>query len=134
MQSRDLCFVICHCCGGYRLHIAREQGVLQKSPKVGVYNERTGGDSHFAEDKYFAEAIELRQRKSLNNIVEQDHRFLKCKVKPGLRFASFNTARRTIRGYEVMNMIRKGQQVNGFEKGDVMGQLSFIHQIFGVAV
>ena len=79
-----------------------------------------------------AEATELRQRKYLNNIVEQDHRFLKRRVKPGLGFASFNTARRTLRGYEVMNMIRKGQ-VEGVEKGDVTGQISFIHQSFGVA-
>ena len=84
------------------------------------------------EDKDFAEATELRQRKYLNNIVEQDHRFLKRRVKLGLGFASFNTARRTIRGYEVMNMIRKGQ-VEGVEKGDFMGQISFLHQIFGVA-
>jgi len=84
------------------------------------------------EDQDLAEATELRQRKYLHNIVEQDHRFLKRRVKPGLGFASFNTARRTLRGYEVMNMIRKGQ-VEGAEKGDVLGQLSFIHQLFGVA-
>ena len=83
------------------------------------------------EDQDFAEATELRQRKYLNNIVEQDHRFLKRRVKSGLGFASFNTARRTLRGYEVINMIRKGQ-VEGVEKGDVMGQISFIHPIFGV--
>ena len=88
--------------------------------------------SDLKEDRDFAEAAELRQRKYLNNIVEQDHRFLKRRVKPGLGFSSFNTARRTLRGYEAMNMIRKGQ-VEGIEQGDIMGQISFIHQIFGVA-
>ena len=48
------------------------------------------------EDKDFAEATDLRQRKYLNNIVEQDHRFLKRRVKPGLGFSSFNTVRRTL--------------------------------------
>jgi hypothetical protein len=43
------------------------------------------------------------------NILEQDHRGIKRLVKPGMGFASFNTARRTIRGYEIMNMMRKGQ-------------------------
>ena len=43
-----------------------------------------------------------------------------------------NAARRTIKGYEAMNMICKGQ-VEEVEKGNVMGQISFIHQIFGVA-
>ena len=47
-------------------------------------------------------------------------------------FASFNTARRTLRGYEVMNLIRKGQ-VKRAEKGDVIGQISFLHQLLGVA-
>ena len=68
----------------------------------------------------------LRQSKYLNNVVGQDHRNIKRRVNPGLGFSSFNTARRMIRGYEVMNMIRKGQ-VKGVEKGDVMGQISFIH-------
>ncbi len=52
---------------------------------------------------------ELRPVKYLNNIVEQDHRFIKRLVNPGMGFASFNTARRTLRGYEAVNMIRKGQ-------------------------
>ena len=55
---------------------------------------------------------ELRQVKYLNNLIEQDHRFIKRRVNPGLGFGSFNTARRTIQGYEAMNMIRKGQIKN----------------------
>jgi transposase-like protein len=76
---------------------------------------------------------ELRRVKYLNNRIEQDHRFIKRLTNPGLGFGSFNAARRTIRGYESMNMIRKGQ-VEGVEKEDVMGQISFIHEIFGVVV
>jgi IS6 family transposase len=75
---------------------------------------------------------ELRQVKYLNNIVEQDHRGVKHLINPGMGFGSFNSARRTIKGYEAMNMIRKGQ-IQDVEKGDVMGQISFINQIFGVA-
>ena len=73
----------------------------------------------------------IRQCKYLNNIVEQDHRFIKRRIKPGLGFSSFNTAWRTLQGYEVMNMIRKGQ-INGIAKGNVIGQISFINKIFGV--
>ena len=83
-------------------------------------------------DEALPETTETRQSKYLNNTVEQDHRFIKRRVKPGLGFGSFNTARRTIKGYEAMNMIRKGQ-IKDTEKGDVMGQISFINQIFGVA-
>jgi len=55
------------------------------------------------------EKVELRQKKYLNNIVEQDHRGIKRLVNPRMGFGSFNTTRRTIRGYEIMNMMRKGQ-------------------------
>jgi IS6 family transposase len=55
------------------------------------------------------EQVELRQVKYLNNLVEQDHRFIKRLVKPGMGFFSVETAERTLQGYKVMNMIRKGQ-------------------------
>jgi transposase, IS6 family len=77
-------------------------------------------------------AVQLRRCKYLNNIVEQDHRFIKRRVNPGLGFFSFNTARRTIGGYEIMNMIRKGQ-VEGIGKGDIRGQVRFVADLFKVA-
>ncbi len=83
-------------------------------------------------DEVLPQETELRQVKYLNNLIEQDHRFIKRRTNPGLGFGSFNTARRTIQGYEAMNMIRKGQ-IKDIEKGDVMGQISFINEIFGVA-
>ncbi|WP_432613420.1 DDE-type integrase/transposase/recombinase [Azospirillum brasilense] len=49
----------------------------------------------------------LRQRKHLNNIVEQDHRRIKRLIRPGLGFKGFHTARRTNAGYEIMDMVRK---------------------------
>jgi IS6 family transposase len=77
-------------------------------------------------------AAQLRRCEYLNNIVEQDHRFIKRQVNPGLGFFSFNTARRTIGGYEVMNMIRKGQ-IEGIGKGDIRGQVRFVADLFNVA-
>lgn len=47
-------------------------------------------------------------------------------------FHSFNTARRTLRGFEAMKMFRKGQVV-GVEQGDVLARTEFVSQIFGVA-
>lgn len=78
------------------------------------------------------ETTQLRPVKYLNNIVEQDHRFIKRLVNPGMGFGSFNTARRTLRGYEAMNMIRKGQ-VQGVERGDIQATVEFLSQIFGLA-
>jgi transposase-like protein len=80
-----------------------------------------------------ASSCELRQSKYLNNLVEQDHRFIKRLVKPGMGFFSFATAWRTLQGYEVMNMMRKGH-VQGVAKGDVRGQVALVAKLFGVAV
>jgi transposase, IS6 family len=78
------------------------------------------------------EQVKLRQIKYLNNLVEQDHRFIKRLVKPGMGFFSLETAWRTLQGYEVRNMIRKGQ-MQGVAKGDITGQMTFIVGLFGVA-
>lgn len=53
--------------------------------------------------------IELRQSKYLNNIVEQDHRAIKRRLRPMLGLKTFHTARRLIAGIETMHMIAKGQ-------------------------
>ena len=78
------------------------------------------------------EAVELRQVKYLNNRIEQDHRFIKRLVKPGMGFFSAETAWRTLQGYEVMNLIRKGQ-IQGVNKGDISAQVTFIAHLFTVA-
>ena len=83
-------------------------------------------------DEDLPRKTKLRAVKYLNNMVEQDHRGIKHLVKPRMGFGSFNTARRTLKGYESMNMIRKGQ-IKGVKKGDIVGQISFINEIFGVA-
>ncbi len=45
----------------------------------------------------------------LNNLVEQDHRFIKRRVRPRLGFKSFTSAASTIAGIEIVNMIRESQ-------------------------
>src|SRR5271163_5006095 len=45
----------------------------------------------------------------LNNILEQDHRAIKRRVRASQHFRSFWGAWRTIAGYEAIHMIRKGQ-------------------------
>ncbi|SFM10888.1 Transposase (or an inactivated derivative) [Paenibacillus sp. 1_12] len=45
----------------------------------------------------------IRQTKYLNNIVEQDHRFIKKITKPMLGFKSFLTADQTLKGIEALH-------------------------------
>jgi len=49
------------------------------------------------------------QSKYLNNMVEQDHRFIKRRIRLMLGFKSFHSAAATLDGIEVAQMIRKGQ-------------------------
>jgi transposase-like protein len=66
----------------------------------------------------------------LNNVLEQDHRFLKRRMAASLCFRSVEGALGTIAGYEAMNIIRKGQ-IRWLAKG--AGQVHYIEQIFGIA-
>jgi transposase, IS6 family len=84
------------------------------------------------QEKTLPETCQLRQCKYLNNVVEQNHRFIKRRVNPGLGFGAFATAQRTIQGYEAMHMLHKGQ-LEGMGKGDVLAQNRVINQLFGLA-
>ena len=50
---------------------------------------------------------QIRQIKYLNNVVEQDHRFIKKRVRSMLGFKSFGTATYILAGVEAMHMIKK---------------------------
>jgi transposase, IS6 family len=84
------------------------------------------------QDGTLPNACQLRQCKYLNNVVEQDHRFIKRRVNPGLGFGAFDTAQRTIQGYEAMHRLRKGQ-IEGITRGDVLAQNRVLNQLFGLA-
>lgn len=73
----------------------------------------------------------LRQVKYLNNIVEQDHRFIKKRVRSMLGLKSFSTATSVIYGIEAMHMIKKGQLIS--RDKSAQNQMEFIHELFGIA-
>ena len=105
-----------------------------KIPRVITVDKNAAYPAAFTDLKQetiLPQACELRQIKYLNNMVEQDHRFIKRRVRPGLGFHCFHTAWRTLKGYETMNMIRKGQ-IEGVEKENITGQVKFIENLFGI--
>lgn len=53
--------------------------------------------------------VEILQVKYLNNILEQDHRFIKRITAPMMGFKSVHSAAATLAGIEAAHMIRKGQ-------------------------
>jgi IS6 family transposase len=83
-------------------------------------------------DKILPQNVGIRQIKYLNNIIEQDHRSIKRIVNPMLGFQSFQSANKTLKGIEAMNMIKKGQV--GVLNRCVLGEVNFINKLFGIAV
>ncbi|OUB06011.1 IS6 family transposase [Bacillus thuringiensis serovar shandongiensis] len=68
--------------------------------------------------------IQIRQIKYLNNIVEQDHRFIKKRISSMLGFKSFRTATSILAGVEAMHVIKK-EQVDLWDQS-VQNQKKFI--------
>jgi len=62
--------------------------------------------------------VRVRSSKYLNNIVEQDHRRIKQRIRPMLGFKQFETAAITISGIELAEKIRKHQ----FKTGKLPGR------------
>ena len=62
--------------------------------------------------------VRIRSSKYLNNVVEQDHRRIKHRIRPMLGFKRFETAAITIRGIELAEKIRKHQ----FKTGKLTGR------------
>jgi IS6 family transposase len=84
------------------------------------------------EEKVLPHDCKLRRVKYLNNVIEQDHRFIKKKVRSSQCFKSFHTAERTLESIEAMNMIRKGQ-VKRLDGNDAMGHAKFVTSLFHIA-
>jgi transposase-like protein len=84
------------------------------------------------DEKVIPHDCKIRRVKYLNNVIEQDHRFVKKKVRASQCFKRFHTAERTLEGIESINMMRKGQ-VKRLAGGDSAGQAKFVASLFGVA-
>jgi transposase-like protein len=83
-------------------------------------------------EKILPKDCQLRRVKYLNNVIEQDHRFIKKKVRASQCFKSFHTAEQTLEGIEAVNMMRKGQ-VKRLSGSDAMGQAKFVVSLFQIA-
>jgi len=84
------------------------------------------------EEKVLPKDCTLRRVKYLNNVIEQDHRFIKKKVRASQCFKSFHTAERTLEGIESINMMRKGQ-VKRLDGRDAVGQAKYVESLFQIA-
>lgn len=81
-------------------------------------------------EKKMPVGIQIRQVKYLNNIVEQDHRFIKKRVRSMLGSKSYETATSILSGIESMHMIKKKQIHQGIKSDQ--NEIKFIHRLFGL--
>ena len=82
-------------------------------------------------DKILPKNVGIRHIKYLYNIIEQYHRSIKRIVRPMLGFQSFITAIKTLKGIEIIHMIRKGQ-IDTLNRC-VLAEVNFINKLFGIA-
>jgi transposase-like protein len=75
--------------------------------------------------------VEHRTSKYLTNVIEADHGALKRVIRPTRGFQRMRTASATIRGFEVMRVIRRGHCV--LPQPGVIGELRLVNQLFGLA-
>ncbi|MBV1883984.1 MAG: IS6 family transposase [Pseudomonadales bacterium] len=72
--------------------------------------------------------VKIRCCKYLNNTIEQDHRNVKRVTNSMLGFKSFRTAQATLKGIELVAMLKKGQM-----KKDISNTLSPAEQFYALA-
>ena len=73
-----------------------------------------------------------RQVKYLNNVIEADHGKLKQLIRPVRGFKTMKTAYATIKGFEVMRALRKGQAEMFALQGAIVGEARIVERAFGV--
>lgn len=100
-----------------------------------------GNDKHASYPEAFAASVrekvlpadcKLRRVKSLNNVIEQDHRFIRRRWRAAQCFRSSHTAERTLEGIESLHLMRKGR-VKRLDGRDAVGQAKFVASLFDVA-
>ena len=73
-----------------------------------------------------------RQVKYLDNVIEADHGKLKQLIRPVRGFKSLKTAYATIKGFEVMRALRKGQASAFNVTCDTRGEARTVERAFGL--
>ena len=74
--------------------------------------------------------VRIRSSKYLNNVVEQDHRRIKQRIRPMLGFKRFDTAAVTIMGIELAEKIKKDQ----FKMGKLIGRPTTAPEIWAAVL
>ena len=97
-----------------------------KAPTFGIAISELKAEGKCPEDTVH------RQVKYLNNVVEADHGKLKQVIRPVRGFKTLKTAYATIKGFEVMRALRKGQAALFNLTRDIHGEARLVERAFGI--
>jgi transposase, IS6 family len=97
-----------------------------KAPTYGIAIAELKREGKLDED------VEHRQVKYLNTVIEADHGKLKMLIKPVRGFKSLPTAYATIKGFELMRALRKGQARPWCIQPGIRGEVRLIERAFGI--
>jgi transposase-like protein len=76
------------------------------------------------------QSVRVRSSQYLNNLIEQDHRRVKQRIRPMLGFKRFDNAAVTISGIELAEKIKKGQ----FKTGKLGGCTATMSELWSAAL
>src|SRR6516164_5508038 len=82
------------------------------------------------EDGELPRRVRVRSSQYLNNLIEQDHRRVKQRIRPMLGFKRFDNAVVTISGIELAEKIKKGQ----FKTGKLGGSKATMSELWNAAL
>jgi len=77
-----------------------------------------------------SQRVRVRSSQYLNNLIEQDHRRVKQRIRPMLGFKRFENAAVTISGIELAEKIKKGQ----FKTGKLGGRRATMSELWSAAL
>lgn len=97
-----------------------------KAPTYGI------AISELKKDDKLPDTVQHRQVKYLNNVIEADHGKLKQLIRPVRGFKTLKTAYATIKGFEVMRALKKGQAKSFQFQDGIMGEVRLIERQFGI--
>ncbi|MGJ0579590.1 IS6 family transposase [Xenorhabdus bovienii] len=108
-----------------------KKAIRQHGQPDGVTMDKSGANKAAVDELNKEKAkdndIIIRQNKSLNNLIEQDHRHVKRRTRPMLGFKNFRRVQTVLAGIELVCMLRKGQYRQ--KEGCPISPAAFFYQL-----
>jgi transposase, IS6 family len=86
---------------------------------------------HLQSEGYLAHQVVHQTSKYMNNIIEADHGALQHVIRPTGGFQRMRTASATLKGFEIMRMIRRGHCI--LPRPGLKGEICLVNQMLGLA-